>query len=56
VQTGLNAVCTLGLRQGERPILFAGNTGEQTVTTSLRIAVPLSGQYRARVYDSLLGQ
>ncbi len=56
VETGLDAVCTLGLRQGERMILFAGNTGEQTVSTSLRVGVPLSGQYRARLYESLLGQ
>ena len=37
-------------------MLFAGNTSEKTVSTSLRVGVPLSGAYRARVYESLLGE
>ena len=56
VWAGLDAVCTLGLRSGDRLILFAGNTSEQTVNTSLRVGVPLSGAYRARIYESLLGE
>ena len=56
VRAGLDAVCTLGLRTGDRLLLFAGNTSEQTVNTSLRVGVPLSGSYRARLYESLLGE
>ena len=56
VKAGLDAVVTLGLRSGDNMILFAGNTSEQTVNTSLRVGVPLSGAYRARVYESLLGE
>lgn len=53
---GLDSVCTLGLRSGDRLLLFAGNTSEQTVYTSLKVAVPLSGCYRTRLYESLLGE
>ena len=56
VWAGLDAVCMLGLRSGDRLILFAGNTSEQTVNTSLRVGVPLSGSYRTRLYESLLGE
>ena len=56
VWAGLDSVCTLGLRSGDNLILFAGNTSEQTVNTSLSVGVPLSGAYRARVYESLLGE
>jgi len=56
VWAGLDSVCTLGLRTGDKLVLFAGNTSEQTVNTSLRVGVPLSGAYRARVYESLLGE
>ena len=56
VKAGLDAVVTLGLRSGDNLVLFAGNTSEQTVNTSLRVGVPLSGAYRARVYESLLGE
>jgi hypothetical protein len=56
ILAGLDSVCVLGMRTGERLILFAGNTGEQTVNTSLRVGVPLAGQYRTRVYESLLGE
>jgi glycogen debranching enzyme len=56
VQAGTDSVCALGLRSGERLMLFAGNTTEQTVNTSLKIGVPLSGQYRTRLYESLLGE
>ncbi len=55
VHAGLDSVCALGLRSGTRLILFAGNTGEQTVSTSLQVTAPLSGSYRVRAYDSLLG-
>ena len=56
VHAGTDSVCALGMRSGERLMLFAGNTAEQTVNTSVRIGVPLSGQYRTRLYESLLGE
>ena len=56
VWAGLDSVCALGLRSGDKLVLFAGNTSEQTVNTSLRVGVPLSGAYRARIYESLLGE
>jgi hypothetical protein len=49
------SIATIGLRQRENLLLFAGNTGDQTVTTSLRFVGPLSGQYRLRSFDSLIG-
>jgi len=51
------AAVTLGLRQGENLLLFVGNTDDRTIATALRVtdAVELSGAYRLRVYDSLLG-
>ena len=56
VQVGTDGVCAMGLKSGDRFLLFAGNTGEQTVNTSLMFDVPLSGQYRTRLYESLLGE
>ena len=56
IHAGTDGVCALGLRTGDRLLLFAGNTTEQTVNTSLQVGVPLSGQYRTRLYESLLGQ
>ncbi len=56
VTAGLDSVCALGLRSGDRLMLFAGNTSEQTVYTSMKIGVPLSGHYRMRLYESLLGE
>jgi len=56
VWAGLDSVCALGLRTGDKLVLFAGNTSEQTVNTSLRVGVPLSGAYRVRLYESLLGE
>jgi len=51
------AAVALGLRQGENLLLFVGNTDDRTIATALRVtdAVELSGAYRLRVYDSLLG-
>ena len=56
VTAGLDSVCALGLRSGDRLLLFAGNTSEQTVYTSIKVGLPLSGCYRARLYESLLGE
>jgi hypothetical protein len=50
------ALCALGFRQGQNLLLFAGNTGEQTVVTSLRIQCDIHGSYRLRSYNSLLGR
>ncbi|MDQ6857562.1 MAG: GH116 family glycosyl hydrolase [Chloroflexota bacterium] len=46
----------LGLRQGADLVLFVGNTEERTVTTGLSVAGELSGAYRWRVFDSLIGR
>ena len=56
VQAGLASVSTVGLRQGDTMVVLAGNTSGQTVNTSIRLDVPLSGAYRVRLYESLLGQ
>ena len=56
VHVGLDSVCALGLRRSNGLVLFAGNTSEQAINTSLRVSVPLSGSYRMRVYESLLGR
>ena len=37
-------------------MLFVGNTSEQTVNTSLKIGVLLSGRYHVRLHESLLGE
>lgn len=56
VSAGHDAVCVLGFRQGANLILFAGNTSDQTISTSLKVQVPLKGSYRVRSYESLLGR
>lgn len=56
IQAGHDAVCVLGFRQGPDLILFAGNTSDQTISTSLRVQQPLQGSYRVRSYESLLGR
>lgn len=49
-----SSICPAALRQGANLLLFAGNTAERTVTTSLRLQGEVSGAYRLRRYDSLL--
>ena len=49
------AICVLGLRQGTDLLLFVGSTADETVTTSVRVRDGLSGSYRLRQFDSLLG-
>ncbi len=44
---------TLGLRRGDGLLLFAGNTDDHTITTTLRLDEDLDGPYRLRVYDSM---
>ena len=56
IHAGLASVSTVGLRQGDAMVVLAGNTSGQTVNTSVRLDVPLSGAYRVRLYESLLGQ
>ncbi|HWE62089.1 MAG TPA: hypothetical protein VHB98_10285, partial [Chloroflexota bacterium] len=49
------AIVALGLRRRENLLLFVGNTDDRALTTALRVTVDLSGSYRMRVYDSLVG-
>ncbi len=51
-----DAICVLGLRQGNDLLLFVGSTADETVTTSVRVRAPLSGAYRVRRFDSLLSK
>jgi hypothetical protein len=51
-----DAAVALGLRQGENLLLFAGNTDERTISTALRVEGAVSGSYRSRVYNSLVGR
>jgi hypothetical protein len=50
------AACAIGLRSDQNLLLFVGNTAERAVTTSLATDLGLSGSYRVRHYDSLLGR
>jgi hypothetical protein len=49
-----DAVCSLGLRHGSNLLLFAGNTAERTMNTSIRVRCDLRGAYRVRTFNSLL--
>jgi hypothetical protein len=51
-----DAVCAVGLRQGENLALFVGNTDDRTTTTLVRVAAQISGSYHLRTYNSMLGQ
>lgn len=51
-----DAVCALGLRQGQNIVLFVGNTSDRTTGTALRVDCALEGAYRPNTYDSLIGQ
>jgi len=55
VQARGSDICVLGLGRGEDLLLFAGSTADETVTTSVRVQADLSGSYRLRQFDSLLG-
>lgn len=50
------STCSVGLRHHQDLLLFLGNTQERSVTTAVRLACPLAGAYRARVYNSLMGR
>ncbi len=50
---GTHAVA-LGFRQGEKLLLFVGNTDDRTTTTALRVDIELAGSYRMRIFNSLL--
>jgi len=56
VQARGDDICVLGLRQGTDLLLFVGSTADDTVTTSVRVNDALSGSYRLRQFDSLIGQ
>ncbi len=49
-------ICAIGLREREKLVLFAGNTAERTITTSIRADCDLSGLYRLHSYNSMAGE
>lgn len=52
-----DSVCVVGLRHGTDLLLFVGSTEMETLTTSVLVDDPnLSGSYKVRRYDSLLGR
>ena len=48
--------CAMGLRQGADLLLFAGNTEDRTITTTLRVQRQLAGAYRKRFFNSMVGR
>jgi len=50
-----DAAVAMGLRQGENMVLFAGNTLDRTIVTTLMVEIEIRGAYKLRMYDSLLG-
>jgi len=48
-----HAAVALGLRRENELVLFIGNTVERTVTTALRVDLPLRGTYARREYNTL---
>jgi mannosylglycerate hydrolase MGH1-like protein len=50
-----DSIVALGLRQGDDLILFVGNTQARTRTAAVRVDAALSGSYRNRYFNSLLG-
>ena len=56
VQVVGGEAAALGMRRGGDLLLFVGNTGDHTITTSVRLDRPAPGSYRCRSYDSLLGR
>lgn len=56
VEASGEAICTVGLKHGDNVVLFAGNTEERTITTSVRVHLALDGAYRLRIFDSLIGE
>jgi hypothetical protein len=56
VQATGEEMCVMGFRQGADLLLFAGNTSQRTVATSLRAQCDIQGSYRMRSYNSLLGR
>ncbi|MGH2442896.1 MAG: MGH1-like glycoside hydrolase domain-containing protein [Chloroflexota bacterium] len=56
VQAPGEAVCTLGMRHAESILLFAGNTSDRTLTTSIRAECELEGRFHLREFNSLLGE
>ncbi|MDQ2817579.1 MAG: GH116 family glycosyl hydrolase, partial [Candidatus Eremiobacteraeota bacterium] len=56
IHPGGEHIVLLGLRHENHMIFLAGNTSERTSACALRVEDELSGSYRARVFDSLLGR
>jgi hypothetical protein len=50
-----DSATTLGLRQGADMMVFVGNTEDRAITTALHIEGTLSGSYRKRAFNSLVG-
>lgn len=48
-----DAATSMGLRKGDDFVLFVGNTTERTVTTAVSVALPLSGSYGVKSFNSL---
>jgi hypothetical protein len=53
--TGDSSV-SLGLRQGADLLLFVGNTEDRTTTAALWLDADITGAYRWRVFNSLIGR
>jgi hypothetical protein len=53
--TGDSSV-SLGLRQGADLLLFVGNTEDRTTTAALWLEADITGAYRWRVFNSLIGR
>lgn len=49
-------VTAIGLRQGSDLMVLVGSTGDQAVSTSLRVRSDLRGEYELRLFDSLFGR
>lgn len=50
-----DSIVALGLRQGADLLLFVGNTQPSTKMAGLRVDARLSGSYRVRSFNSLIG-
>ncbi len=48
-------VCLVALRRADRITLFAGNTTDRTITTSVRLLLELAGSYTMRSFSSMRG-
>lgn len=56
VRAAGDAMCSVGFRQGENLIVFVGNTDDRSATTLVTITADISGTYKVRSYNSMLGE